>query len=118
MYQSKLVRLLKLLTPDEFRHFYKFIRSIYFQNNANVVKLYVLLRKYYPDFHDDKMDKKKVFKHLFPERRYKSDTLASLMTKMTKVLEEYLLVLDLEKDSFEYMVNDMRLIILRKAQKH
>ena len=101
MHRSKLIRLIKILDPDEFRLFYKFVRSIFYQNNQNLVNLYKYLRKYYPDFPPSKINKEKVFQHLFPGRPYSNDTLASLMSKLTRLVEEYLLILDLQDDAFE-----------------
>lgn len=101
MYKSKLIKLLKILTQDEFRLFYKFIRSIYYQNNDNIVGLYEYLRKYYPDFSSKKINKHLVFEKLFPKRAFSMNTLAALMSKMTHLVEEYLLVLDLRSDTFE-----------------
>ncbi|KAA3636792.1 MAG: hypothetical protein DWQ02_07645, partial [Bacteroidetes bacterium] len=101
MYKSKLIKLLSLLTPEESRMFYKFIRSVFYQNNANVVRLYEYLRKYYPDFPEKKLQKELVFEKLFPGRTYSLNTLAALMSKMVRLLQEFLLILDLRSDQFE-----------------
>ncbi len=101
MHSSKLIKLLKILTPDEFRLFHKFIRSIYYQNNEHVVQLYKYLRKYYPDFPENKINKGKVFHYLFPTRPFNNNTLASLMSKTTRLVEEYLLIIDMQMDAFE-----------------
>ena len=100
MSQNKLITLFKLLKPDEFRMFYKFVRSIYYQNNTNLVSLYEYLRKYYPDFPVDKVKGEIIFKKLFPGRMFSQNKIATLMSKMTRLVEEYLLILDMREDHF------------------
>lgn len=67
MHKSKLIKLLKTLTRDEFRHLGKFIKSPFFNTNEDIIKLYDYLRdnNHYPNFDASVLNKEYVDKKLF-----------------------------------------------------
>ena len=68
MQKTKLLELLQALDKDEFRRLYKFVKSPWFNSNKGVVQLYEYLRPHYPNFDSPKLDKKQIFKKLFPPK--------------------------------------------------
>jgi hypothetical protein len=52
MKNSKLASLLSKLSQKEFKEFGKFVKSSYFNTNSNIIKLYDLIAKYFPDFNN------------------------------------------------------------------
>ena len=101
MKKSKLVYLLTSLTPDEFKRLGRFIRSPYFGYNENVTNLYNYLKKYYPEFEQDKLEREKAFARLFPDEAFNWNKLKKLMYTLKQLTEEYLIVMELEQAPFE-----------------
>lgn len=101
MHKSKLVQILKTLSTEEFRRFRKILVSPFFTSNENLLQLYVYLKKYHPDFNSSKLTKEKIFQKLFPNRPYNDNVMRILMKDFTKVLEEYLLQLQLKDDAYD-----------------
>ena len=50
MTDTKLITLLKKLTPDEMRDLEKYIASPYFSKSRDLNPLFSILKKLYPDF--------------------------------------------------------------------
>ncbi len=96
MQDSKAIKLLKQLNPDEFRRFYRFLKSPFFTTNVHIVKMYEYLRKYYPAFNSNKLQREKVFAKLFPQTPFNYEKLAALIKKMTNLVEDYMIWIDLK----------------------
>lgn len=97
---SKLLAQLKLLTPAEFKRFYPYIRSPYFTQSKDVIKLFEGIRKYFPSFSSPHLKKEAIFKKLFPKEKYSDIKLRNLQSKLSKILESYLIQINYEKDAF------------------
>lgn len=97
----KLIQQLKLLSAEEFKQFYPFLRSTYFTNSKDVVKLFEWLRKFYPDFDAKQLNKATLFKKLFPKQTYSDIKLRNLFTKLNKILESYLIQKHYEQHPYE-----------------
>ena len=70
MKNSQIIKLLRTFDPKEIRRFSEFISSPYFNKNKNVIKLYEVIRKAYPDFEQEKFTKENVFSKIFPGKKY------------------------------------------------
>ena len=77
MQNSQLIKLLKTFTPTEINKFREFITSPYFNKNKNVIKLYEILKKAYPDF--EKLTKENLYSKIFPGKKYKDNNLRVLI---------------------------------------
>ena len=97
MQKSKLIRTLSLLSEEEMRCLQSFLQSPYFNTNTKVVKLYGVLRAHHPNFSSPKLAKEKVFKKIFPYRPYAHQQMLNLMSEFYRLLEKYLIQLQLEK---------------------
>jgi len=106
MKNSKLIKLLKSLSPEEFKPFYKFIRSPFSTSSKDLLKLFDYLRKYYPNFSEHLIEKERIFKLLFPGQTYSDIKLRNLMRKLSRLVEDYLLYLETDKNDF---IRNMRL---------
>jgi hypothetical protein len=70
MQDSKLVEILKVFSPKEWKDFEKFINSPYFSTGRDVSGLYAILKKHHPEFSSAQLDKEKVFTALFPSEQF------------------------------------------------
>lgn len=101
MHQTKLIKLLKNITPSEFKRLQKGVKSSFFTTNPHIPKLYTYLKKYYPDFKNKKLEKTQVYAHLYPKQEYKDNKLRKLFTEFTQIIESFLIHLELQNQPFE-----------------
>ena len=101
MKENKLIQQLKLLSAEEFKQFYPFLRSTYFTNSKGVVKMFEWLRKFYPNFDAKQLNKATLFQKLFPKQTYSDIKLRNLFTKLNKILESYLIQKYYEQHAYE-----------------
>jgi len=101
MKKSKLVVLLKSLTPQEFKQFHKYIRSPFFTQSKDVLKLYNYLRKHYPNFDSANLNRETIFAKLYPNEKFNGSRLRNLILKITKILEDFLIYINFKQDTFQ-----------------
>ena len=90
MRDTKLIEILKVFSPKEWKDFEKFVASPYFPRGRDVSGLHALLKKYYPDFNSDKLDIEKVFASLFPKENFNEKKLTNIASDLTKMAEQFL----------------------------
>lgn len=98
MHNSKLLKFLKILNATELKRLHQFLKSPFFNKNPHLLKLYQILRVWYPDFNSPKLEREKIFKKLFPDRAYDYQKLLNLISDFTNLLKQYLQILQLEKE--------------------
>lgn len=101
MQNSKLIILLKALNAEEFRQFYRYLKSPFFTKSKELLQFYDYIRKYYPDFEAEKLDRKIIFASLYPNESFNSPRLRNLALKVTKILEDYLIYLEFKQNDFQ-----------------
>lgn len=101
MNNTKLIKLLKILSVEEFKRLHKGVQSSLLTTNPNVIKLYHTLRPFYPNYDSSKLDKEKLFRKVFPTQSYKDGKMRKLMTEFTKVIEDFLIYNELEAQRFQ-----------------
>ena len=86
--QSKLIRLLKILTMREFKEFQAYIVSPLFASNRKVPVLFEILKQFAPNFDSEDLSKEVLLKLL--DGQLNMSALDVTMTDMTKTIEEFL----------------------------
>lgn len=102
MKNSKLVSLLSKLSQKEFKEFGKFVKSPYFNSNSNIVKLYDLITKHFPDFNNPKLTKENIYSNIYPGEKYNDSTVRGLLAAALKLGEEFLTVNFLRENENHY----------------
>lgn len=100
MKRSSLIEAFKTFTPKEIKEFTEFVASPFFNKNVNVIKLFDVVKKNYPDFDETKIEKEKVFSKLFPGKPYKDSTLRLLMFYLYELVERFLGYQKFQNDPF------------------
>ncbi len=108
MLNNKVIDSLKTLDAEEFKRFGLFLESPFFNTNPSIVKLYNILRKYYPAFESRYLRKENVFKTLYPGSYYKDGTIRNLLSDLAFLLQRFLMQSDFEKDSNEKYIRLLR----------
>lgn len=103
MKNSKLASLLSKLSQKEFKEFGKFVKSPYFNSNSNIVKLYELISKCFPDFENPKLTKENIYSTIYPGEKYNDSTARGLLSAALKLAEEFLTVNHLRNERYKSM---------------
>ena len=102
MNDSKLIQILKTFSVNEIKDFEKFIASPYFSTGRNVEGLYSILKPYHPEFDSPKLDKKTVFKKLFPGEKYSEMKFKNVTTALTRLAEQFIINESFKNDPLEF----------------
>lgn len=90
MLKSKFIDILKTFRPEELKKFRLFVTSPFHNKNMNAVKLFDLIRKFYPHFDAPLFEKEKLFKKLYPGKKYSDIVMRILLSDLLKLSEEFL----------------------------
>jgi hypothetical protein len=99
--QHNLIAILQSISLEEFKNFKKFIYSPYYNNLEKIKQLFHILKQFYPEFSAENLNTKEIFKKLYPDRKYNHSTITNLISKTQKLAEEYLITINLQKNSFK-----------------
>lgn len=92
MLKSKIFQALLTLNSVEMRQFNEFVHSPYFNKNEKLVLFSDYLLQQYPDFNDNKLNKKIIFKKIFPKKTYDDLKMRHLQSMLFKLLEQFFVV--------------------------
>ncbi len=100
MFRSKIIDIMRTFTPSEVKEFREFIRSPYHNRNGNVIKLYELLRRGFPDFTAGFLTKEKLFSKLYPGKKFNDTVIRILLSDLSKLAEEYLSFMNISGNEY------------------
>lgn len=118
MENSKLIHLLQTFSTKEWRLFGEFLESPYFNKNEELVAFYKYLHKLAPSLPPHKIERKYVFKKLYPNRAFENKTINYLMSFTLKLAEQFLAQQALEKDGIAVENYSLQELLERKLDKH
>ncbi|MFK7926456.1 MAG: hypothetical protein AB8H47_31195 [Bacteroidia bacterium] len=90
MKSSKLLSVLQSFSQVEMTRFDKYVHSPYFHVHADTIRLFELLKRYYPDFKEKKVRQEAIYKALFPGQSFKKARLYTLKGYLLKLSYEFL----------------------------
>lgn len=99
MQHTKLIILLKCLTTWELKTFEKIVRSPFYNVNENVDELYFIIRKFAPAYDNEKLTLENVANLLFRTKKANLPKLRYVITDLTRLLEKYLVLLSIQKNT-------------------
>ena len=116
MKNHKLIRLFKTLNQQELRELKQFVRSPFYNRRQDVIRLFDTLRKIikYPE----KLTAEKLFVKVYPEQFFHASNLAHVMSYLLKIIEEYLIQQEVNREGKEryfYLIRAYRRRNLNKA---
>lgn len=97
MKKHKAIRMLSSLSKVELNRLNKLVNSPFFNKNQHVTDLFNYLTELYPDFIDEQIDKHTTYAAVYPDKKYNDSRLRNTASDLTKLIEKYLLLNDLEK---------------------
>ncbi len=98
MQGSKLIKMFKSLSSEELKYLRWFVQSNFFNTDSNLLKLYEALTKHHPDFSSKSLAKESLYHKVFVGQAYHDGKWRNLSSKMSKLLEDYFIWLELEHE--------------------
>ncbi len=98
MQDSKLIKMFKALSTEECKYLRWFTQSNFFNTDPNLLLLYEALAKHFPDFNSKTLTKEAIFGKVFTGQAFNDGKWRNLCSKMTKLLEDYLVTLEWKKN--------------------
>lgn len=98
MLSTQTKELLNALTNSQLRKFGDFLNSPYFVTRDAVPKMYKIICEAYPDYNSPALEPKKIFKKLFPGRKYSEQTIKNLYSDFGNLLKKFIGYEEFEKD--------------------
>lgn len=117
MNNNNLIKLLKTFSKEEFKELGLLIDSPFFNRQKVLKKFYSVLKKYYPDFNETDLEKKKIFTELFGGKSYNYALLRNTISDFIKLTEEYLKIIQIRKDGFNNNYFLLKELTNRRQQK-
>ncbi|MBS1519092.1 MAG: hypothetical protein JSS91_13480 [Bacteroidetes bacterium] len=102
---------MKTFSPEELKKFGEMVSSPFFNRKTPVLKLFIHLKKYYPEFKDPELKKEVVYSQVFPDKRYNYGTMKNLIYELQELAERFLSDTEMRNNSFEIkrsLINSLR----------
>lgn len=101
MQKSTALEIIRTFTSDDSARFEDFIKSPYFNKNSNVIRLFILVKKYSPEYNSQELEKEKLWGKLFPDKPFNYGTMKNLIFELKKLTAKYITVHELESNKLE-----------------
>ena len=99
MFQTRLWLSIKSLPAPKRNGFDKFLRSPYFNQREDLYLLYSVLEKAISN--ERELNKEAVWKSIFPNKKYKEQTLRLLMSYLQRLFEQFIAVENVVQDKIK-----------------
>jgi hypothetical protein len=96
MLDSKLFKLMQVLSAKELLVVEKYLASPFLNPYADVTKLFVQICKYYPSFESPKLAKDRLHHVLYGDKAYNDNKMRKLMAQLSRLIEQYLVQRELK----------------------
>jgi len=110
MKNSSLVFILSQISSKEVKLFTKFVDSCYWNSNEDISRLVALLGKLHPFKSPSKLERQKLWKHLFANTAFDYDKLRILFSQTLKLFETFITVESICKDEYAFSVKQLSVI--------
>lgn len=118
MKKGKLFFLLKQLSSEEFKDLKKVIHSPFFNGNRRLYDLYEALTYKHPNYVDTEKYRQRLYQKAYPGEEYSVERLRQLFSALSRVIEEYLLILNIRTDPRELRRQRIKLYANRQMQSY
>ena len=89
--KSRIILLITTLSSLEMKRFNRFLQSKYFNKNPDLIKLFEVLYKYYPEFNSTQFTEQYIFKQVYGKGRYNTANIQDAFSKLLRLLESFLI---------------------------
>lgn len=117
MHNNIAIELLKTLDKEELKKFENFINSPFHNTNKTISGLFDLVKKYAPLYEDKALERKNLFKKLYPGKDFSETSLRTRMSELAELIKKFFSVTHFERDDFSSRLNIISELKLRKKFK-
>ncbi|HMR41307.1 MAG TPA: hypothetical protein PKA90_12845 [Ignavibacteria bacterium] len=111
------IKIFKTFSKKEMKEFEKFLRSPFFNNHSTIVNLFCELKKYHPEFENEKFTREYLFSAVGTKKKYDDRLFRKYLSRMYKLAEEYLSILNLRSSGISNDVTVMNEFIMRDLKE-
>ncbi len=101
MRESKLTEMVKGITPVEFKRFGEFLNSPFHNKSRKIIQLYELINFNYDGFDANIITNDRIARAIFNGEGDKDQNVRTLISSFTSLLEEFLIIEELNKNSIQ-----------------
>lgn len=98
MVKSNLTEVFNTFSKQEMKDFGIFIQSPFYNTNQSVIKLYEQLKKLYPDFDENELDRKILFEKAFGKIEYDDNFWRMTVFRIMELAKEFLIICNLGRN--------------------
>lgn len=91
MINSSVIKILRTFNQDEIKKFRDFIISPYHNKKSGAVKLFDVLKAFAPQFNDTGLDRKEIWKVIFPGQVFNYGKMKNIIYDLTRLAERFLI---------------------------
>lgn len=117
MYKSSLIEILRTFDKQEMLRLEDLVSSPYFNKKSNVLKLFLEIRKYYPEFTDANVEKEKIWKSLFPKKDFNYGIMKNLIHDLHKLAIRFIELENYSVKKFDSEINILEQYFSRNLPK-
>ncbi|MBL0108149.1 MAG: hypothetical protein IPP52_12895 [Ignavibacteria bacterium] len=99
------MKILKRFSPVEINEFEKMLNSPFFNNHTTIIKLFIELIKFYPEFSDKILTKEYLFSVVNKGRKYDDKIFRKYLSRINKLMEEYLNIVQIRSEKNKRELN-------------
>lgn len=88
--KSNAILILKTFSENEVKLFEEFLDSPFFNKNRKVIQLFKILKQYHPDYEDEKISNRQLFRSLFKNLVFKESHVRNLFSDLNILAEKFI----------------------------
>jgi hypothetical protein len=117
MIKAKAIELLRTFSGQEMKEFGLFICSPYFNRERVLIEFYEIVKKYHPSFESKVLTKERIFKKLYPDKKYNDGMMRNILSKTLSLGEKFITIKNLESKPFSFRIALLEELSQRKSEK-
>ena len=117
MNKSKLIKLFRTFSKEEFKEFGLFVESPFFNREKVQVKFFKMIFTAYPDFDSVKIRKQNIYSKLFPGKRYNDALMRNTVSDMLNLAKEFLRCIHFRSENFHRQYVLLKELTNRRQQE-
>lgn len=117
MHKSSVLEIIRTFSKPDIIKFEDFIKSPYYNKKENVIKLFLVIKKYAPDFTSGNLEKQKVWNSLFPGVRYNYGIMKNIIFDLNRLAEVFITQESVKEDKLKNNIELMAALFYRQLSK-
>lgn len=98
VFASKFIVILKTLSEEELKTFEIWLKSPWCNSNKNLIRLFERIKKYYPQFDNQKLTKEKLFQQILPNGKFSHRRMNNLFSEGYLAAEKFIVLQNLSRN--------------------